>query len=134
MHCMCDSIVVITVDCQFRCRYHQIDPKNICIILTVFIVTECQLFLILEALKNDNKRVTHIPYETRHQIRQLAYFCMIHASDLTCRQSTRMDRRTFAILCHLLRTSVGLTSTECIDVEEIAAMFLHILAHIGYLW
>uniref|UniRef100_A0A9I9EGH5 DUF8040 domain-containing protein n=1 Tax=Cucumis melo TaxID=3656 RepID=A0A9I9EGH5_CUCME len=38
-----------------------------------------------------------------------------------------MDRRCFAILCHLLRIIVGLTSTEFVDVEEMVAMFLHIL-------
>uniref|UniRef100_A0A9I9EAE1 DUF8040 domain-containing protein n=1 Tax=Cucumis melo TaxID=3656 RepID=A0A9I9EAE1_CUCME len=59
----------------------------------------------------------------------VTYFHMIHGSDLVCRQSTRMDRRCFAILCHLLRTIAGLTSTEVVDVEEMVAMFLHILAH-----
>ncbi|KAL0549016.1 hypothetical protein IC582_013496 [Cucumis melo] len=54
---------------------------------------------------------------------------MIHASDIVCRKSTRMDRRCFAVLCHLLRTIGGLMLTEVIDVEEIVAMFLHILAH-----
>ncbi|KAA0041234.1 retrotransposon protein [Cucumis melo var. makuwa] len=83
----------------------------------------------LELLKNDTKKITHIPYETRHRIRQLAYFRMIHGSDLVCLQSTRMDRRCFAILCHLLRTIAALTSTEVVDVEEMVAMFLHILAY-----
>ena len=54
---------------------------------------------------------------------------MIHASDLACRQSTRMDRILFAILCHLLRTSTSLMSIEVVDVEEMVAMCLHILAH-----
>ncbi|KAA0052026.1 retrotransposon protein [Cucumis melo var. makuwa] len=40
-----------------------------------------------------------------------------------------MDRRCFAILCHLLRTISGLTSTEVVDIEEMVAMFLHILTH-----
>ncbi|KAL0558706.1 hypothetical protein IC582_003287 [Cucumis melo] len=40
-----------------------------------------------------------------------------------------MDRRTFAILCHLLRTVSGLSSTEIVDIEEMVAMFLHVLAH-----
>ncbi|TYK07720.1 retrotransposon protein [Cucumis melo var. makuwa] len=40
-----------------------------------------------------------------------------------------MDRRTFAILCHLLRTVSVLSSIEIIDVEEMVAMFLHVLAH-----
>ncbi|XP_050939301.1 uncharacterized protein LOC103495050 [Cucumis melo] len=40
-----------------------------------------------------------------------------------------MDRRHFAILCHLLRIIAGLTLTEVIDVEEMVAMFFHILTH-----
>ncbi|KAL0556335.1 hypothetical protein IC582_004848 [Cucumis melo] len=40
-----------------------------------------------------------------------------------------MDRRCFAILCHLLRTIAGLMSTEVVHVEEMVAMFLHILVH-----
>ncbi|TYK05448.1 retrotransposon protein [Cucumis melo var. makuwa] len=40
-----------------------------------------------------------------------------------------MDRRCFAILHHLLRIIAGLTSTEVIDVKEMVAMFLHIVAH-----
>ncbi|KAA0041022.1 putative nuclease HARBI1 [Cucumis melo var. makuwa] len=40
-----------------------------------------------------------------------------------------MDQRCFAILCHLLRTIAGLMSMEVVDVEEMVAMFLHILAH-----
>ncbi|KAA0054567.1 retrotransposon protein [Cucumis melo var. makuwa] len=78
---------------------------------------------------NNNKRLPHTPPDTRHRIRELAYFRMIHGSDLVCRQSTRMDRRTFAILCHLLRNVAGLSSTEIVDVEEMVAMFLHVLAH-----
>ncbi|KAA0063228.1 putative nuclease HARBI1 [Cucumis melo var. makuwa] len=40
-----------------------------------------------------------------------------------------MDRRCVAILGHLLRTTAGLVGTKVIDVEEMVAMFLHILAH-----
>ncbi|KAL0543745.1 hypothetical protein IC582_018849 [Cucumis melo] len=87
------------------------------------------MLLTFEALMNDNKRLPQTPYDRRHRIRQLAYFRMIHESDLVCRESTRMDRRTFAILCHLFRTVPGLSSTEIIDVDEMVAMFLHVLAH-----
>ncbi|KAA0052287.1 retrotransposon protein [Cucumis melo var. makuwa] len=78
---------------------------------------------------NNNKRLPHTPSDTRHRIRELAYFRMIHESDLVCRQSTRIDRRTFAILCHLLRNVASLSLTEIVDVEEMIAMFLHVLAH-----
>ncbi|KAL0545975.1 hypothetical protein IC582_015879 [Cucumis melo] len=98
-------------------------------LLNAFITSQHQLLLMSNLLNNDTKRITHIPHDTRHRIRQLAYFCMIHASDLVCRQSTRMDRRCSAILYHLLRTIGGLTSAKVIDVEEMVAMFLHILAH-----
>ncbi|KAL0536886.1 hypothetical protein IC582_025849 [Cucumis melo] len=98
-------------------------------ILNAFITSQRQLLLMLELLNHNTKRITLIPHETRHSIRQLAYFHIIHASDLVCRQSTRMDRRCFAILCHLLRTIARLTSAEVVDVEKMVAMFLHILAH-----
>ncbi|KAL4016808.1 hypothetical protein IC575_024465 [Cucumis melo] len=105
------------------------DEHEFMSLLNAFITFQCQLVLMLELLNNDTKRITYIPHDTRQRIRQLAYFCMIHASDLMCRQSTRMDRRCFAIMCHLLRTIAGLISTEAVDVEEMVAMFFHILAH-----
>ncbi|TYK02915.1 putative nuclease HARBI1 [Cucumis melo var. makuwa] len=42
-----------------------------------------------------------------------------------------MDRRCFAILCHLLiiRTSSGSTSTKIVNVEKMIAMFLYVLAY-----
>ncbi|XP_050946552.1 uncharacterized protein LOC127151174 [Cucumis melo] len=88
-----------------------------------------QMLIVFETLMNDNKRLLQTPYDTRHRIRQLAYFRMIYEFDLVCRESTCMDMRIFAILCHLLRTIAGLSSTEIVDVEEMVAMFLHVLAH-----
>ncbi|TYK04867.1 retrotransposon protein [Cucumis melo var. makuwa] len=78
---------------------------------------------------NDSRRITHTPSDTHHRIRQLAYFRKIHESNLVCCQSTRMDRQTFTILFHLLRIVSGLSSTEIVDVEEMVATFLHVLAH-----
>ncbi|KAA0067183.1 putative nuclease HARBI1 [Cucumis melo var. makuwa] len=40
-----------------------------------------------------------------------------------------MDRRCIPSSCHLLRTTAGLVGTKVIDVEEMVAMFMHILAH-----
>ncbi|KAL0561138.1 hypothetical protein IC582_001558 [Cucumis melo] len=105
------------------------DQQTLLGVLTAFTLTQRQIFLTLELLMNDNRRITHTSFDTRHRIRQLAYFRMIHESDLVSHQSTRMDRRTFAILCHLLRTVFGLSSTKIVDVEEMVAMFLHVLAH-----
>uniref|UniRef100_A0A9I9E3C9 DUF8040 domain-containing protein n=1 Tax=Cucumis melo TaxID=3656 RepID=A0A9I9E3C9_CUCME len=105
------------------------DEQTLIGVLTAFTLAQRQILLTLELLMNNNKRLPHTPPDTRHRIRELAYFRMIHESDLVCRQSTRMDRRTFAILCHLLRNVAGLSSTEIVDVEEMVAMFLHIFAH-----
>ncbi|KAL0551971.1 hypothetical protein IC582_011064 [Cucumis melo] len=105
------------------------DQETLLGVLTAFTMAQRQMLLTLEALMNDNKRLPQTPYDTRHRIRQLAYFWMIHESDLVCRESTRMDRRTLAILCHLLRTVSSLSSTEIVDVEKMVAMFLHVFAH-----
>ncbi|KAL4027669.1 hypothetical protein IC575_010844 [Cucumis melo] len=105
------------------------DEQTLIGVLTAFTLAQRQILLTLELLMNNNKRLPHTPPDTRHRIRELAYFRMIHESDLVCWQSMRMDRRTFAILCHLLRNVAGLSSTEIVDVEEMVAMFLHVLAH-----
>ncbi|KAA0032340.1 putative nuclease HARBI1 [Cucumis melo var. makuwa] len=105
------------------------DQQTLLGVLTAFTLAQRQMLLTLELLMNNNKRLPHTPSDTRHRIRQLAYFHMIHESDLVCRQSTHMDMRTFVILCHLLRNVAGLSSTEIVNVEEMVAMFLHVLAH-----
>ncbi|KAL4018598.1 hypothetical protein IC575_022198 [Cucumis melo] len=105
------------------------DQQTLLGVLITFTLVQRQILLTLELLMNDNRRITYTPSDTCHRIRQLAYFRMIHESDLVCHQSTRMGRRTFAILCHLFRTVSGLSSTEIVDVEEMVAMFLHVLAY-----
>ena len=51
--------------------------------------------LMLELLHSNIKRILHILHDTRHMIRQLAYFRMIHASNLVCRESTRWTKDVF---------------------------------------
>ncbi|KAL0540134.1 hypothetical protein IC582_024364 [Cucumis melo] len=105
------------------------DEQDIGSLLIAFITSQCQLLLSLELFLNNNKRITHVPPDIRHRIRQLAYFYMIHKYELVCRQNMRIDRRCFAILCQLLKTICGLASTKIIDFKEMVAMFLHVLAH-----
>uniref|UniRef100_A0A9I9ED80 Secreted protein n=2 Tax=Cucumis melo TaxID=3656 RepID=A0A9I9ED80_CUCME len=50
-------------------------------ILTAFTLAQRQILLTLELLMNDNRCITYTPSDTRHRIRQLAYFRMIHESD-----------------------------------------------------
>ncbi|KAA0063960.1 retrotransposon protein [Cucumis melo var. makuwa] len=105
------------------------DQQTLLAVLTALMLVQRQMLLTLELLMSDSRHITHTPSDTRHRIRQLAYFRMIHESDLVCHERTRMERRTFAILCHLLQTIFDLSSTEIVDVEKMVAMFLHVLAH-----
>ncbi|KAL4038826.1 hypothetical protein IC575_002457 [Cucumis melo] len=105
------------------------DQQTILGVQTAFTLAQRQMLLTLELLMNENKRLPQTPYNTRHGIRQLAYFHMIYESDLVCRQSKPMDRRTFTILCHLLKNVAVLSSIEIVDVEEMVAMFLYVLTH-----
>ena len=54
---------------------------------------------------------------------------LIRRSDVTCIEQLRMDRRTFGILCELLRTAGGLKVTGDVILEEQVAMFLYIISH-----
>lgn len=98
-------------------------------ILIVFTVFQHKLLMNLNLLMNDHKRLQQKLYSTRHRIRHLACFHMIHGSDIVCRRTARMGRRCFVILCHLLWTAAWLASTEIVDVEKMVAMFLHVIMH-----
>ena len=76
-----------------------------------------------------DRRIENQSPHLRHQIRQLNFFRLIHESDIVCRESTRMDQRCFTILCTMLRTRGGLETTQYVDVEEMVAIFFHIVAH-----
>ncbi|RVW12489.1 hypothetical protein CK203_093473 [Vitis vinifera] len=54
---------------------------------------------------------------------------LIYGSDVTCMEQLRMDRHTFTMLCSMLRTIGKLKDSKYVDVEEMVALFLHILAH-----
>ena len=105
------------------------NPTKLANLLNAFLLAQRQMIMTFDTFFNDRRRIPQVPCNTRHRIRQIAYFHMIHESDLVCQQSTCMDRRCYAILCHLLRTTAGLESTEVVDVEEMVAIFLHVLAH-----
>ena len=50
------------------------DPQKLVRILTVFTTFQCQLLVTLELLLNDHKRIEHTTFDSRHRVRQLAYF------------------------------------------------------------
>ncbi|RYR42538.1 hypothetical protein Ahy_A08g039008 [Arachis hypogaea] len=49
--------------------------------------------------------------------------------DETCIENTRMDRCAFHALCNMLKRVGRLEPSRNMDVEEMIAMFLHIIAH-----
>ena len=50
-------------------------------------------------------------------------------SDITCVNELQMDRKTFGMLCELLRTHGRLKMYGSVAIEEQVCMFLYILAH-----
>ncbi|TXG67170.1 hypothetical protein EZV62_008445 [Acer yangbiense] len=62
---------------------------------------------------------THLDYIKR----------IITNNDVECISQLRMDRRTFAVLCELLRNTGRLKTDSLVSVEEQVCVFLHILAH-----
>lgn len=54
---------------------------------------------------------------------------IINESDRNCVSQLRMDRRTFSILCEMVRDIGGLGGSRNMSLEEIVAMFLYTLAH-----
>ncbi|CAO2835192.1 unnamed protein product [Amaranthus hypochondriacus] len=53
---------------------------------------------------------------------------MIARNDILCIEQLRMDRRCFRVLCSLVREYGGLQDTKNMNVEEMVAVFLHIIA------
>ncbi|CAL5417530.1 unnamed protein product [Camellia sinensis] len=53
---------------------------------------------------------------------------LVNDSDINCHDQIRMNRRTFMLLCGLVR-SVGLSDSKYVVLEEQVAMFLNVIAH-----
>jgi hypothetical protein len=63
------------------------------------------------------------------ELRSQRLYNLICESDVKCINDLRMDRRTFHILCEMLRDVAGLRGTTNTPLEEIVAACLHTLAH-----
>ncbi|XLS62045.1 hypothetical protein HN51_016273 [Arachis hypogaea] len=62
-------------------------------------------------------------------IRDVSVDRIIYFSDLAYIENTRMDRCVFHALCNMLKRVGRLEPSRNIGVEEMVAMFLHIIAH-----
>ncbi|XVF60353.1 hypothetical protein PTKIN_Ptkin08bG0038200 [Pterospermum kingtungense] len=91
------------------------------------------LFMVvaMAARKCRNRRMLSYAHQTlhRHQIRSLNLDKMVFESDRQSLVNCRMDRRTFAKLCHLVKTVRGLKETRNMSVEEMVVNFFHIIGH-----
>ncbi|KAL3507361.1 hypothetical protein ACH5RR_032743 [Cinchona calisaya] len=56
-------------------------------------------------------------------------FRLVSENDATCISQLRMDRRTFTILCEMIRDVGSLRDIRNMTLEEIVAMFVYVLAH-----
>lgn len=65
----------------------------------------------------------------RSLVREVHFHRIIYTSDVACIENTRMDRAVFHKLCEMLKGIGGLVPTRHMFIEELVAMFLHILAH-----
>ena len=65
----------------------------------------------------------------RHHIRSLNLDKMLFQSDKQSVENCRMDRRTFAKLCQLLKIEGMLKENRNMSVKEMVISFLHIIAH-----
>ncbi|KAJ8444765.1 hypothetical protein Cgig2_011727 [Carnegiea gigantea] len=54
---------------------------------------------------------------------------LIRGSDTTCKSELCMNRRTFNILCEMVRDIGGLIGSRYMPLEDIVAMFLYTFAH-----
>ncbi|WOL11372.1 hypothetical protein Cni_G20134 [Canna indica] len=88
------------------------------------------IVLLIEILGRIEECRTIREYRTLgHETRLERLNQFINHSDVTCIDQLRVDRRSFGILCELLRTVGNLREKRSVGVEEQVAMFLHVLAH-----
>ena len=70
--------------------------------------------------------------ERRIKIRELRserLYQLIRESDISCISELRVDRRTFDVLCEMLRDVASLKSIRNMPLEEMVAAFLYMLSH-----
>ncbi|PON46600.1 hypothetical protein PanWU01x14_250300, partial [Parasponia andersonii] len=65
----------------------------------------------------------------RHESRLSVLDSMIGHNDIECMNQLRMDRRTFGLLCELLRVEGRLKNDGSVSVEEQVCIFLYVLTH-----
>ena len=91
------------------------------------------LFMIVAFSSTKGKNGGRISYGHerlhRYHIRSLNLDKMLFQNDKQSVENCRMDRKTFARLCQLLKTEGMLKENRNMSVEEMVISFLHIIVH-----
>ncbi|XP_042453279.1 protein ALP1-like [Zingiber officinale] len=75
-------------------------------------------------------KICRIKNKEEKRIKRMQWiFSLTKESDAFCISELRMDRRTFEILCDMVRDIGGLKDTRNASVDEIVAFFIYVLAH-----
>lgn len=98
-----------------------------CTMVMVLITLFMNWLSILMMYSNYRKRI--LTKEEKRVERMQYLFRLIRESDSACVSQLRMDRRTFSILCELVRDVGGLRDNRNMTLQEIVAIFVYILAH-----
>ncbi|XP_061361204.1 protein ALP1-like isoform X1 [Gastrolobium bilobum] len=97
--------------------------------LTMMLVSLCALLIRHIQTTRPNRRRVTLDHCGRARVREVNFLRIVPISDTACIENTRMDRRSFHKLCELVKTVGQLEPTPHMGVEEMVAIFLHILAH-----
>ena len=91
------------------------------------------LFFIVALSSRKGKNGARISYGHerlhRHHIRSLNLDKMLFQNDKQSVENCRMDRKTFARLCQLLKTEGMLKENRNMSVEEMVISLFHIITH-----
>ncbi|PON48084.1 hypothetical protein PanWU01x14_239740 [Parasponia andersonii] len=97
--------------------------------ITMCIMLLVNVYVMLMLYRHYEKYILKNRTLVRHESRLSVLDSMIGHNDIKCVNQLRMDRRTFGLLCELLRIEGRLKNDSSVSVEEQVCMFLHVLAH-----
>jgi len=89
------------------------------------------VYMMLCMLSVTMHKIEHPHYNKREKKRRRLNNLnrLITESDIICKSELRIDRKTFTVLCEMVRDIGGLSGSSNMSLQEIVAMFLYTLAH-----
>ena len=87
--------------------------------------------IIIAMLRDNISKIREVQFErkdkTRYRLEILSR--IIRDNDVICKNELRVNRKTFVVLCEMVRDIGGLHRIKNMQLEETVAMFLYTLAH-----